>query len=98
METEYEIELSILREKLDEIDDELIVLLLKRFEITSQVGILKASNRKEIIDLAREALILSKVKDKIERQSARTQIDASEYILEIYKEIMMQSKKQQRLE
>jgi chorismate mutase len=47
-------ELLQLRESIDQIDDELLELLARRFEITAQVGQLKAAYRLESVDSVRE--------------------------------------------
>lgn len=47
-------ELQELRRQIDDIDDELLALLARRFEITRQVGRLKASRQMESLDAGRE--------------------------------------------
>lgn len=47
-------ELLSVREKIDQIDQRIIELLAHRFELTHQVGQLKASHALEAIDSARE--------------------------------------------
>ncbi len=47
-------ELLEVREKIDAIDKELIVLLGRRFALTHQVGLLKASNALDAVDATRE--------------------------------------------
>ena len=48
-------ELLEVRKKIDRIDSELINLLAERFELTHQVGMLKASNELDAVDAGREA-------------------------------------------
>ena len=48
-------ELKILREKVDAIDSEVVELLAKRFEVTAQIGKLKALESLNPIDPNREA-------------------------------------------
>jgi len=43
------------REKIDEVDRKLVLLLAERFALTSRVGQLKAENRLEAVDPDREA-------------------------------------------
>ncbi len=91
----YEVEIEKLRKQLDTIDDELISLLIRRFNVTSQVGKLKASHNMTIVDHQREAIILNKVKEKIENQTKCDQDHNLTYIIHVYEEIMKQSKQQQ---
>ncbi len=48
-------ELLAVREQIDAVDRELLELLGKRFELTHQVGLLKASQALEPVDATREA-------------------------------------------
>ncbi|MDR2508626.1 MAG: chorismate mutase [Candidatus Ancillula sp.] len=52
---ELALELSNLRAEIDEIDDEILYLLSKRFSITEEVGKFKAEHRIEDADPIREA-------------------------------------------
>ncbi len=47
-------ELLLLREHIDRLDEELLQLLVKRFEVTAQVGKLKANKSLDSIDQERE--------------------------------------------
>tara|TARA_Y100000590_G_scaffold11210_1_gene13802 strand:- start:19 stop:306 length:288 start_codon:yes stop_codon:yes gene_type:complete len=53
--------LNILRKKLDSIDNQLLTLIKKRFELVKQVLKLK-EYKKEIIDKKRISIILNKIK------------------------------------
>jgi Chorismate mutase len=53
--------LNLLRKKLDSIDNQLLILIKKRFEIVKQVLILK-EYKKEIVDKKRISIILNKIK------------------------------------
>lgn len=48
-------ELTNLRSTIDELDEQLIVLLSRRFEVTEQVGRLKARQQWQAVDSEREA-------------------------------------------
>ena len=91
----YESKIQILRRELDQIDDELVSLLIKRFSITSEVGKLKTTYNIEITDNLREATILNKVKEKIENEANADRDQVLTYIVELYLEIMKLSKQQQ---
>lgn len=95
MESKYDIELRVLREQLDEIDDQLIRLLLKRFDLTANVGILKMKYNKEIIDSSREIAIINKIEEQVKGLLNTQNNEEALYIVEVYKEIMKQSKMQQ---
>lgn len=55
-------ELLSVREKIDELDHELIKLLARRFELTHQVGKLKASHALEALDSSRETEKLERIR------------------------------------
>ncbi|MCU1722641.1 MULTISPECIES: chorismate mutase [unclassified Pseudomonas] len=49
------IELASLRHTIDELDEQLIILLSQRFEVTERVGRLKARQRWQAVDPERES-------------------------------------------
>lgn len=49
-------ELSRLRKQIDEIDQELVRVLARRFRVTEEVGQFKAANRLNAVDEARESM------------------------------------------
>jgi len=57
-------DLENLRRNIDDIDDQIVVLLFKRFEITREVGLLKANNHLPAHDHSREDQILSRLEEK----------------------------------
>lgn len=59
-------ELQQLRSEIDDIDDELMALLARRFEITGKVGRLKASRQMESLDAGREQEKLSHLRARAE--------------------------------
>ena len=52
------IKLNLLRKKIDDIDDELIALFLKRLDISKEIGELKKENNMKIYDPKREEEII----------------------------------------
>ncbi len=64
-------QLNNFRKKLDLIDDALITLLALRFNVTSEVGIYKASHRLPAVDKGREEMQLK----RIEKQSKNSGLD-----------------------
>lgn len=55
------IDLSTVRQNIDEIDEQLIRLLAKRFEITHQVGLYKKEHNVPPVDPEREARQLARI-------------------------------------
>ncbi len=76
-----------LRKEIDLLDDEIIKILDERFKKTDQIGVLKKSSNKTILDNKREEEIINKIKEKTKNK---------EVISLIYKYIMDQSKKRQK--
>jgi len=56
-----EMELTTIREKIDEVDRELVILLLKRFELVSKIPEVKKKRNLKTVDAGRESYILSAV-------------------------------------
>lgn len=52
------IELNLLREKIDEIDDKLLILLKERLEVSKKIGEIKKKNNMPIYDPVREQEII----------------------------------------
>jgi len=52
------IELELMRIKIDEIDDRLLVLFKERLEISKKIGLLKKKNNMKIFDPQREQEII----------------------------------------
>lgn len=98
-EDNYLDDLQQLRQQLDTIDQEIMKLLIQRFHITDEVGILKARNNKSVVDTVREHEILENIKIKIRTEGQHEGNQNAEYlaqsISEIYKTIMNQSKLKQ---
>ncbi len=58
--------LEALRHKIDEIDNQLLALLVARFEVTEQVGLFKSANNLPAIDAGRETTMF----EGLERKAA----------------------------
>jgi len=56
-------ELLSVREKIDAIDERLLDLLAERFQLTHQVGLLKANQQLSALDATREAEKLARLAD-----------------------------------
>ena len=52
-------ELELMRKKIDEIDEKLLVLFKERLEVSKQIGILKKKYKMNIFDPEREKQIIS---------------------------------------
>ena len=78
-------ELKELRDQIDEIDDELIPLFIKRMEISAQVADYKEANNMPIHVPAREQEILQNIAEKADPELA-------EYARELYSVIFQLSK------
>lgn len=78
--------LDDLRKQIDQLDDEIMKLLDKRYNLTTEIGSVKARTNIEILDTSREQLILDKT----------SQFSHSPQLKEIYKTIMKESKSLQR--
>lgn len=75
-----------LRNRINEIDDELMSLLSKRFEVSIQIGKAKYNSKKEVLDSKREQFVLNKTQN----HSHSPQLDL------VYRTIMNESKNIQR--
>jgi chorismate mutase/prephenate dehydrogenase len=93
-ESVYQSKLSELRIQLNTIDDDLIKLLISRFSLTDEIGRLKQNSNQQIYDPNREASIFDNISETIQKkQLSSTDLDRlTSCIIEIYREIMNQSK------
>jgi len=83
-------DLNTFRNKIDEIDDNIVKLLLERFAVAKDIAEYKRERGLDVFQKAREAEILKKIADKINDDEYR------DYILKIYAEIFDASKSIQR--
>jgi chorismate mutase len=80
-----------LRKEIDKIDQKLMILLLKRFSITREIGQIKASNRIDIDDSDRENQIIMYLSTKANSDLKK------EDISDIFELIFNISKKNQKI-
>lgn len=78
--------LKALRDVIDEVDDQIMSLLNKRFDISNKIGSVKSNSKKDILDIKREEYVLNKIK----KYSHSPQIEL------VYRVIMSESKNIQR--
>ena len=75
-------DLSTLRQEIDEIDDQIVELISKRFKVTDEIGLVKANNFSPAADTGREDQILS----RLEERSLKLSLDP-ELISSIFRSI-----------
>lgn len=78
--------LDIHRLEIDKIDGEIVELLVKRMNTSAQIGKIKKENNIEVLDSSREDTVIKNVLIKIEN------IDYKKYIVDIFKNIIKNSK------
>lgn len=76
--------IEYLRKVIDDIDDNIIKLLEKRFETANNIGLIKGQTGQNILDKSREEYIYSKIKSGASKYA--------EQITEVYRQIMSSSK------
>jgi monofunctional chorismate mutase len=79
-------QIDVYRKQIDELDNQIMSLLDKRYHLSTKIGTLKQHLKKPVLDTSREKTIL----DKISNYSHSPQIEV------IYKTIMEESRKLQR--
>lgn len=75
-----------LRNRIDEIDNEIMKLLSERYEISDEIGAIKSNSKVQILDQKRESYVLNKTK----KHSHSPQLEL------VYRTIMSESKNIQR--
>ncbi|MAM71436.1 MAG: chorismate mutase [Gammaproteobacteria bacterium] len=75
-------ELLSLRQQIDTLDDEILNLLARRFQVTAEVGKLKASKKLDSVDEARERQKLEELQEQ-----ARSKDLNPEFILHLFQMI-----------
>ena len=78
-------ELLSVREKIDAIDERLVDLLAERFQLTHQVGLLKANQQLSALDATREAEKLARLADLSSDRDLNPEL-----IQELFRRIMQQ--------
>lgn len=81
--------LEKIRNEIDALDDQIIVLLERRMSLVEEVITAKAEENKNVYDADREYFILEKIKKKTEKLQYEPAIHS------IYKEIMKRSREYQ---
>ena len=93
---EYEVKIKKLREALDQVDEEIITILLKRFDLTHEVGLIKYDFDMPILDQNREKALLEKIEahvlNKVEHKNLDEIEKLQKAIKEIFEAILLQSK------
>ncbi len=90
----YQSKLSELRIQLNTIDEDLIKLLISRFSLTDEIGKLKQNNSQPIYDPEREKSIFQSIANLVDKNHlSGVDVDMlTSCIVEVYSEIMNQSK------
>ena len=78
--------LEELRQEINQIDDELVVLLEKRMKLVNQVATYKQETGKAVLDAKREEVILGRVADHVENPAYK------DTILATFKDILKNSR------
>ncbi|RSJ42077.1 hypothetical protein D8819_07155 [Streptococcus gordonii] len=78
--------LEELRQEINQIDDELVVLLEKRMKLVNQVATYKQETGKAVLDTKREEVILGRVADHVENPVYK------DTILATFKDILKNSR------
>lgn len=81
---------KILRKKIDNIDDNIVALLLKRFKVVRKLGKLKKKQNLKIVNKNREKEILLRIKNKAKNKKEQ------DYLSGIFSSIISNSRKLQR--
>lgn len=65
-------DLNIIRQEIDQVDQELVALLEKRIALVTQVAAYKRATRKAILDTSREKVVLNKVASRVQNKDFET--------------------------
>ena len=82
------IELELMRKKIDEIDDKLLILFKERLEVSKKIGLLKKKHNMKIFDPQREQEIINNCTKNVN-------VDEKIYIEKFLKNLMDISKEVQ---
>jgi len=78
--------LATLREKIDEVDRQIVQLFEARMEIAGKIAEAKLAIEKPVFDEKREQVVLEKNADRLQHQEWREELQA------VYREMMKQSR------
>lgn len=65
-------DLNIIRQEIDQVDQELVALLEKRIALVTQVAAYKGATGKAILDTSREKVVLNKVASRVQNKDFET--------------------------
>lgn len=65
-------DLNIIRQEIDQVDQELVALLEKRIALVTQVAAYKRATGKVILDTSREKVVLNKVASRVQNKDFET--------------------------
>lgn len=65
-------DLNIIRQEIDQVDQELVALLEKRIALVTQVAAYKRVTGKAILDTSREKVVLNKVASRVQNKDFET--------------------------
>ena len=65
-------DLNIIRQEIDQVDQELVALLEKRMALVTQVATYKRATGKAILDTIREKVVLNKVASRVQNKDFET--------------------------
>lgn len=82
--------LETLRASIDLIDDQIIELFESRMALVKDIGNLKKQTKTQVLDTNREAIVLSRVKQKLQDKSLEV------YVIELFETLMRVSKDHQK--
>ncbi len=85
-----ETKIARLREEIDAVDDNILLLIKKRLQLTKEIGLVKKENGMTIIDTPREKALF----DALEKKCQDLKIDADK-IANIWQQILEASYKSQ---
>lgn len=83
-------DLDYLRKQIDEIDDSMVKLFLKRMELVHNVADYKIKNNMEVLAESREEQIISRHTERIQDKAAKS------YVKEFLEELMHISRESQK--
>lgn len=65
-------DLNIIRQEIDQVDQELVALLEKRIALVTKVAAYKRATGKAILDTSREKVVLNKVASRVQNKDFET--------------------------
>lgn len=87
---QYEIKLEKFRNNIDQIDDKILELIEERQEVILEIAKLKYNANKKIEQLARERILIDRIKNKSNKKFKDSNIMIFKYIIYISKQLQNQ--------